>query len=323
MYSHIYIENNAADSTTAKTAISKYSSAEIVYINHYKDIFNRSHQSFQVQKKSPALIIARHQDKPVYKGSPLCQSFGNMNFYYTSNILNCPFDCDYCYLQGMYQSGNIVIFSDIEYIFNEIRKLLSQPVYLCVSYDTDLLAFESTFSFVKKWIEFTIQNENLKIEVRTKCGSFNINTEPCKNVIFAWTLSPENIISAYEHKTGSLKNRISAAKKAINSGFSVRLCFDPLLYSKTFEDDYKHLINYVFTEIDPKSILDVSTGVFRISSQYMKTMRRQRINPITYYPFVCENGSYHYGNSKNNYMTKFIKEQLLQYIPNEKIFIWK
>lgn len=323
MFSHIYIEKSAFASDVAKKALNKYTEAKVILIDHYKDVFNRNNQSFQAQKKSQALIIANRQDSPIYKGSPLCQSFGNINFYYTSNILNCPFDCEYCYLQGMYQSGNIVIFSDLEYVFEEVGKVIDKPSYFCISYDTDLLAFENTFGFVEKWIDFVKLNENLKIEVRTKCGNFNFNSSACENVIFAWSLSPENIISRFEHKTGTLKGRINSIKKALKIGFPVRICFDPILYFKDFEKEYKKLINYVFSEINSEEILDVSAGVFRISSQYMKVMRKQCKNPIVFYPFVCENGSYHYGNEKNKYMNDYVKEQLLNYITEDKIFIWK
>ena len=44
----------------------------------------------------------------------------------------------------MYPSGNLVIFINIEDIFAELETLLAKhPVYLCVSYDTDLLALEN------------------------------------------------------------------------------------------------------------------------------------------------------------------------------------
>ena len=69
-------------------------------------------------------------------------------------MMNCVFDCEYCYLKGMYPSGNVVLFVNLDDIFDEVYKLLQKhPVYLCVSYDTDLLAVE-IFSDIQKdgWI---------------------------------------------------------------------------------------------------------------------------------------------------------------------------
>ena len=84
-----------------------------IFINHYKDIFNRSHQNFAAQKKAPALILAKKTGTLIYKGAPVCQSFGNEHFYYTSCMMNCIYHCDYCYLQGMYPSGHVVVFVNL------------------------------------------------------------------------------------------------------------------------------------------------------------------------------------------------------------------
>lgn len=77
------------------------------------------------------------------------------HFYYTSCMMNCVFDCEYCYLKGMYPSGNVVLFVNLDDIFDEVYKLLQKhPVYLCVSYDTDLLAVENIFGYTKRWVDF-------------------------------------------------------------------------------------------------------------------------------------------------------------------------
>lgn len=55
-------------------------------------------------------------------------------------MMNCIFDCEYCYLKGMYPSGNLVVFVNLEDIFAELEALLAQKsIYLCVSYDADLV----------------------------------------------------------------------------------------------------------------------------------------------------------------------------------------
>ena len=70
--------------------------------------------TYSVQEKEKALIIAEKKGTLVYPGAKVCQSFGNEHFYYTSLVKNCIFDCDYCYLQGMYPSANLVVFNNIE-----------------------------------------------------------------------------------------------------------------------------------------------------------------------------------------------------------------
>lgn len=93
----------------------------------------------------------------------------------------------------MYGSGNVVIFVNLEDIFSEVEELLkSHPVYLCVSFDTDLIALENLTGFVSRWAEFTRSHEDLTIEIRTKSFRKDIygKIAPCDRVIFAYTLSP-------------------------------------------------------------------------------------------------------------------------------------
>ena len=70
--------------------------------------------------------------------------------------MNCVYNCEYyCYLKGMYPSGNIVVFVNLEDIFAELEEILQKhPVYLCVSYDSDLMALEDLTGFVESWLGF-------------------------------------------------------------------------------------------------------------------------------------------------------------------------
>ena len=142
-FHHVYVERKLRGQYDVTGIFDKLSGSRVVWINHYKDIFNRKGQSLAFQKKSPALILAKKEGKLVYNGSKECQSFGNEHFYYTSCIMNCLFDCEYCYLQGMYPSADVVLFMNLDDIFHEVDELLREHgVYLCISYDTDLVALE-------------------------------------------------------------------------------------------------------------------------------------------------------------------------------------
>ena len=68
--------------------------------------------------------------------------------------MNCVFDCEYCYLKGMYPSANLVVFVNLEDILRKWKETCRAPVYLCVSYDTDLLALEHLTGYAARWIEF-------------------------------------------------------------------------------------------------------------------------------------------------------------------------
>jgi len=333
-FSHIYIEKEILHHKNTQKIAARFPRAEIVEISHYKDIFCRKGQNFFIQKKSPCLILAKKNNSMVYEGAPVCQSFGNQHFYYTSSVMNCIYDCEYCYLQGMYPCAHLVVFVNLEDIFLEVEKLLKQhPVYLCISYDTDLLALDSVLLYVKEWMGFCRKHKELTIELRTKSSNWSAlsnmynsdskNTPP-QNFILAWTLSPNEFIKEYERHTPSLEERIRCVKNAISAGYKVRLCFDPLLYHKDWKSIYEEFIRTVFKQVNGAKLFDVSLGVFRISQEFLKQMRKQRMDSvILQYPYENDKGVYHYNKSLTHEIITFTECLLAEYVPKDRIFIWK
>jgi len=326
-FSHIYVEKEIKNHPGTERILSRFPKARIIEIKHYKDVFSRSSQNFLMQKRSPALILAKKQDNFLYKGAPVCQDFGNLHFYYTTLVMNCIYDCEYCFLQGMYPSANIVVFVNLEDYFQQVEKMLeNHPVYLCISYDTDLLALEQKLGFVREWFSFAGQHPNLTIEVRTKSANIKAieNLVPLQNVILAWTLSPETVQKNHEHNTPPLMQRISCINNALNKGFRARICFDPIIYSKDWLSSFRATVETIFSEIPPDGIIDVGIGVFRISRDYLKRMRKNRPDSaITQYPYEYDNGVYHYGRKLSDSMIAMACDIVGKYMPEEKIFVWK
>ena len=324
-FSHIYVEKKILDNKNTLEILSKFRDAKIIEIDNYKEVFSSNNQDFHLQKLGQNLILASNKPNMIYEGAVVCEDFENDNFYYTSSIINCVYDCEYCYLQGVYSSGNIVIFVDIEKVFEEVEELYNKlkSLYLCVSYDTDLLAIENICSFSEKWYHFIKDKKNLKIELRTKSANIDkfLNLDVLDNFIIAFTLSPEGIALKNEKYTASLKNRVKAIKELQNKGWKVRICIDPLIYIDDFEKNYSEMIEYLFSEIDKNKVIDVSIGVFRTSKEYLKKMRNQnKKSEILYYPFECIDGVYTYSDKLKSYMIDFIKEKFLKYINIERIY---
>lgn len=326
-FSHIYVEKAVREHFRTREILAKFPAARVIEINHYKDVFCRSRQSYMLQHRSQNLILAAKQGQLIYKGAPVCQSFGNQYFYYTSCMMNCIFDCEYCYLKGMYPSANIVIFVNLEDIFREVERLLKyHSLYLCVSYDTDLLAMEQLIGYAREWSSFTQKHQNLKIEIRTKCANkaFVRNVQSISGVIYAFTLSPQAVIEACEHHIPSLSERLSCAADLIRAGCPVRLCFDPMIYLPDWKRHYAEMLEQVYDTIDMEKIVDVSVGSFRISQEYLKKMRKQEPDSaVVWFPFQNENGFYHYPNELMEQMENFLIERLEERISKERIFRWR
>ena len=312
-FSHIYVERRVKNNEYVKKILSKFPKAEIIEINHYKDRFNPYYQSFRAQKKAQSLILAKKEAPFIYEASDLIQK-QDKNFFYTTPMLNCIYDCHYCFLQGMYPSSNLVLFVNFEDFFDEVEKVYKKlgNLFLSISYDTDILAVENIFGVTKIWADF-VKNKNIKLEIRTK--SINVDGfDYQKNLIFAFSLSPEVVIQRYEKYTPNLNARIKAVKKVINKGFKPVIVFDPIIKIPNFKEVYKKFIDKVFSEINYKDIESIVYGTFRMNSTQFKTIKKELLSDIYYYPYKVKNGIVEYEDKEE--VIKFIESLL----PNVRKF---
>ena len=321
-FTHIYVEERVSDYPKGREILDKLQKENLIFIKHYKDVFDRKRQDAALQREHRALILAVRDGNRIFEGAPVCQSFGNKNFYYASSMMNCPFDCEYCYLRGMYPSSNMVVFVNLEDYKRDVEKKLSEgPMYVCASYDTDLIAMNGLTGHADFWKEMAEAHDDLLVELRTKAApeiKDNIS-----NIIYAFTLSPEEVVTKYEKNTAPVSARIRAAKQAMENGAKVRLCFDPIIKIAGYEDAYKKLIEDAAGEIDFTKLTDVSVGTFRISSDYLGKMRKAYPDSeVAWYPYAIEDGVAQYEPETDKNMQEYVTGLLEKHIGREKIFTW-
>ena len=333
-FQHIYVEEALLQSPDVERILRKFPKAKVILIKHYKDVFNRKKQGRLAQSHSRKLILAKKEGQRLYDGAVVCQDFSESHFCYTSLLMNCPFHCAYCYLQGMYPSSNLVMFLNLEDYFSDCRKWIAEKgsLYLCISYDTDLLAMEGIYPYVEEFARFLNQENALRIEVRTKAGGeglwrkmqrLPLSSDARKRMIFAFTLSPEEIIEEAEEGSARLSSRIFAIQKALEEGYLVRLCFDPMIYHPRWKELYSDLLEEVFEKIPMEQIHDCSLGSFRISESYLKAMGKALpSSPHTQFPYENTGGYYHYPKELMEEMEGFLYSRLQEKLPKEKIFRW-
>ena len=324
-FSCIYMEQAAADHPRTQKILAAFPNARRIYVENYREIFDRRRQNYPLQQASRALILAQNTGELIHRGSPVCQSFDNRYFYYCSSVMNCLYDCEYCWLKGMYESGHMVIFVNLEDTFREVDRLLRQhPVYLCVSYDTDLLALDPLTGYARAWAEFAASRENLTIEIRSKGVGRLPDLTLSQRTILAFTMSPDDISRRFERSSPELDTRIRNVQEAMKRGFPVRLCFDPVLVLPGWKKSMAGLMEELDRRIDWAAIRDVSIGTFRLSAEYIRRMRsRYPESVLLQYPYVCENGYYHLPDDIEKDAMQYMTQLLTERIGKEQIFVWR
>ena len=131
-FSCIYIEEEVRESARVEGILARAQATPVVIIERFGEVFNRNAQNFRLQKANPALILARKHGRLVLPAPP-GYGFNSSPGFYFSHMLNCVYDCRYCFLQGMYRSANYVLFSNFEEFAEQIYSTgssLENPVFL-------------------------------------------------------------------------------------------------------------------------------------------------------------------------------------------------
>lgn len=277
--SKIYIESEILKHKRVQSFLNRNKSQNIIEIEKYTDVFNRKNQSFRVQKDyGQSLIIAKKRENFVQEAPEKCK-LGIQDSYYFSCLYNCPFDCEYCYLQGNYRSSNFVWFVNYEDYFDAIEQIIktsNQPKYFFSGFDCDSLALEGITRFAKEFIPFFEKYENVSMELRTKSANtqFIQKIKAPKNTVLAWTLSPQEIQKEFEKKTASLQQRIDSMNKMAKMGWRIGIRLEPMLYVKNWQKIYERFFEDLLTKIDFSKIEDISIGTLHMPKDMYKKMRK-------------------------------------------------
>jgi len=274
----IYVERAARDHPRSEQILRRFAKARVIECENHAAIFNRKQQNFRSQKLRPALILALKHSPRLYE-VPAGQHLGAKHNYYFSHLLNCPFDCRYCFLQGMFGSANYVLFVNYEDFFDDIvRKVAASEgsVHLFSGYDCDSLALEPLTGFAEHFVAPFAGIKNAALELRTKSTQIRtLLSQPAHdNCIMAMSLAPDVVIDNFEHGTPRLNERLKALLKLQQHGWPVGLRFDPLVDFDGSDTVYRNFFDRVFSTIDRDCVHSATLGGLRLPRGYAKRMIR-------------------------------------------------
>ena len=301
--------------------------ASVTKCARYGEIFNRRAQNFRLQKIRPALILAEKFANHVLPSPPEYAIGGEQNYYF-SHMLNCIYDCRYCFLQGMYQSAHYVIFVNYEdfmqAITDKIRAPGSSSVHFFSGYDCDSLALDPVTDFVKEFLPVFRGYPRALLELRTKSTQIRslLVQEPMPNCIIAYSFTPSEVAAAIEYKTPAVSKRLQALQRLQAHGWQIGLRFDPLIYQEGVMEQYEKLFAQVFEHIDMALLHSVSLGSFRLPKSFYKTLSRLYPEEVLFASLPTETsaGMLTYRAAIRDELLSFCKTALLAYIPEHKFF---
>jgi spore photoproduct lyase len=325
VFRHIYIENSVAEHLRTQEICARFPQATRVYCERYGEIFNPKSQDFRLQKARPALILAGKHGNLVLETPPGYGIGGERNYYF-SHMLNCLYDCRYCFLQGMYRSANYVLFVNYESFEEEIIRLSHNskvPVWFFSGYDCDSLVLEPVSGFAAHFLRLFAGQSSAFLELRTKSTQIRalLNRDPLDNVVVAFSLTPREMHRSLEHRVPSVERRLDAMEELQQSGWLLGVRFDPLIYQQGYQAQYRTLFSEVFSRLDANRLHSVSLGLFRLPRGYFRTIARlYPEEPLFAGPLAEANGMVSYRPDLENELTGFCCEELRRHVPESLLF---
>ena len=328
MFDFIYVEEAVRDCERTREICRRFPAARVVDCDRYGEIFNRSGQNFRLQKRSPALILAAKQGRRVLPAPPGYGIGSSSNFYF-SHMLNCVYDCRYCFLQGMYRSAHMVVFVNFDDFKADIEEVLQassscaephQGPHFFTGYDCDSLAMEGVTGFVEDFLPFFAAHPEALFELRTK----SVRTAPLKsaldNVVVAYSLNPAEL-AGYERGVPPVRSRIAAAQRLQEAGWPVGLRFDPLVWFAEFQGSYRRLFAETFASVRGDRVHSVSLGTLRLPRPFHRRMEALYPEEALLARGLEETGrETGYPGNLREEMLGFCLDELRGYVPEEAIF---
>jgi len=303
----------------------RFPKATRILCDRYTSVFNNNSQNFRLQKKQPSLILARKHKNRVLS-TPAGYGIGSENNYYFSHMMNCLYDCRYCFLQGMYRSAHYVVFVNYEDFLDDITRVANESEsasWFFSGYDCDSLAMEPVTGFMHACLNHFKTLSLANLEVRTKSTQIRalLDRPPIDNSVIAYSFTTEDTAQRLEHKAPSVKKRISALTKLQQHGWPIGLRLDPLIYTNDFKRDYRNLLDQIFASVNPATVHSISYGAFRLPKPYFKKMVSLYPDERLFATALTENNStVSYSEDREQFCLDTIRALLTERIDESVLF---
>ncbi len=269
IFKNIFIENDCIDSDTTKNILSSLKTDKYKVIENLDDYWGRMKKPYLQKRDNLNLFIGNKKGLKV-KEAPNAYGYGGQKHYYFVHAYNCIYECEYCYLQGYFNTPDIVLYVNHDEILNDIQKTINEneeSIWFHSGEYSDSLALTHITGELPKYFKFFKKNPSAYLEIRTKSVNIKelLKLSPLKNVIISFSLSDQEAIRDYDLKTPSLKARLNAIEKLVAHGHQIGIHLDPIIYSDDLISKYTSLIQEI-KEILPEEKLEyISIGVVRFT----------------------------------------------------------
>lgn len=166
----------------------------------------------------------------------------------------CPHKCFYCGCTGV-----MTAMANLDQYRRKLDELVRKnPWELCWLYDDDAegLALEPEYGGMKMLAEYFATTPEAYLVVHTKSANVDFleDLDHRGRTIMTWSLTPRTQSTLMEPVTGSMEQRIEAARKVQAWGYTPRFKFKPIVPVVNWREEVAEMIAMVFERTRPDNI---------------------------------------------------------------------
>lgn len=280
IFDRVYIEEGARPDEIAQRAFALFPKNKIQIIS--ENFFQKGRLTTDQFAKSKKTLLLKSFKGSFFKRCPGARPKLMCCNYYVLNLgQHCEMDCSYCYLQSFINFPAVVIYTNIEKALQELEELKQTRrqdyIRIGTGEQTDSLSLDDISLYSVRLIEFFNDCPHWLLEFKTKSNNTKNfeNISHSGNVVVSWSVNPEYIVQREEHRTSSLKERLSAARRVRDKGFRISFHMDPLIHFPEWKENYGSLVRDITDLFSPEDLTHISLGALRFPMEQKAFMRKR------------------------------------------------
>lgn len=289
LFTRIYITNDALAYPAAVRVKECLPELPVV------DIDSKEHVPDE-HKNASTLLITSSRGRVVSR-CPGSKNHVCCNYLTVDLYLGCTIGCTYCIMRNYLNFDPVTVYVDTQVGIQAIRNIAEAHPDLVIRAGTgevgDSLLLDPLFELSRDYIEGLSDVSNVYFELKTKTANVDhlLPIRSKGNCVIGFSLNPDKIIGEEEGCSAALPERLEAAAKAVESGYSVSFHFDPIIYSENWRGLYFPVVESL-KRYPPSKVAWISLGTLRYPPK-LKSHFEER--PFSYQEFVpCADGKHRY-----------------------------
>jgi len=304
-----------------------------------EDVFQTIKRPYLLKRNDLQIFIGEKQGTKVKEAPPAYGAQPGPHYYFV-HAYNCVYECEYCYLQGHFQSPDIVLFINYHDILQEMKVITdrhisqgikdNESVWFHAGEFSDGLALNHLTQEHQLISQFCQENPRASVEYRSKATRLNHilqDLKPLQNLVFTFSLSSQEAAKTFDHHTPPIKHRLLAMAQLAEKGHPLGIHLDPIVWRVDLISEYREFFTdlaEIIMRAYSGQLSYVSLGVVRFPQAMNHSIEKHYPNsqlwngPLKSAP----DGKKRYPMAMRRWILSQIEDLAIQIggIPQEKIY---